>query len=87
MKNAILAVSFGTAYPDALESAISPTEQALAAACPGWTLRRAFTSDTIRQRLMRSGLAVDSVPQAMRSGGGLTWVCASIQVRINGSGQ
>lgn len=65
MKNAILAVSFGTAYPDALASAIAPIEQALAAACPGWTLRRAFTGDTIRQRLLRGGLAVDSVPQAM----------------------
>ena len=76
MKNAILAVSFGTAYPDALELAISPTEQALAAACPGWTLRRAFTSDTIRQRLMRSGLAVDSVPQAMEhlAAEGITYV-------------
>lgn len=76
MKNAILAVSFGTAYPDALELAISPTEQALAAACPGWTLRRAFTSDTIRQRLMRSGLAVDSVPQAMEhlAAEGVTYV-------------
>ena len=65
MKNAILAVSFGTAYPDALASAIVPIEQAMAAACPGWPLYRAFTGDTVRQRLARNGLAVDSVPQAM----------------------
>lgn len=65
MKQAILAVSFGTAYSDALASAIAPTEQALAAACPGWTLRRAFSSETIRIRLAQNGLAVDSVPQAM----------------------
>lgn len=65
LKNAILAVSFGTAYSDALASAIAPIEQALAAACPGWTPYRAFTSDTVRQRLARNGLAVDSVSQAM----------------------
>ncbi|MGN0977615.1 MAG: sirohydrochlorin cobaltochelatase [Faecousia sp.] len=65
MKNALLAVSFGTVYPDALESDIAPIEQALAAACPGWPLYRAFTGDTIRQRLARNGLAVDSVSQAM----------------------
>lgn len=65
MKNALLAVSFGTAYPDALALSVAPTEQALAAACPGWPLHRAFTGDAIRRRLRREGLEVDSVPQAM----------------------
>lgn len=65
MANVILAVSVGTAYPDALALAVAPTEKALASACPGWELRRAFTSDTIRQRMQRNGLVIDGVSQAM----------------------
>lgn len=60
MKKGLLAVSFGTARPDGLALAIAPTEQALAAACPGWELRRAFSSGRIRQRL-----ETDSVAQAL----------------------
>ena len=44
MKKAILAVSFGTTYPDTLRQTIAATEQALAEAFPDWEVRRAFTS-------------------------------------------
>lgn len=66
MKKAILAVSFGTTYPDTLEQTIAATEQALAAAYPGWEVRRAFTSGMIiRKLLKRDGLQIDNVAQAM----------------------
>lgn len=66
MKKAILAVSFGTSYPDTLEQAIAATEQALADAYPGWEVRRAFTSGMIIQKLFkRDGMQIDNVTQAM----------------------
>ena len=66
MKRAILAVSFGTTYPDTLEQTIAATEQALAAAYPGWEVRRAFTSGRIIQKLRdRDGLRIPNVTQAM----------------------
>ena len=67
MKQAILAVSFGTSYPDTLEKTIAATEQALAAAFPDWEVRRAFTSGMIIRKLwQRDGLLIDNVDQAMR---------------------
>lgn len=66
MKKAILAVSFGTTYPDTLQQTIAATEQALTAAYPGWEVRRAFTSGMIIQKLLkRDGLQIDNVAQAM----------------------
>lgn len=66
MKKAILAVSFGTTYPDTLEQTIAATERALAAAYPDWEVRRAFTSGMIIQKLQRrDGLKIDNVAQAM----------------------
>ena len=66
MKQAILAVSFGTSYPDTLENTIAATEQALAGAFPDWEVRRAFTSGMIIRKLrQRDGLRIDDVNQAM----------------------
>ena len=66
MKQAILAVSFGTSYPDTLEKTIAATERALAAAFPDWEVRRAFTSGMIIRKLcQRDGVQIDNVAQAM----------------------
>lgn len=66
MKKAILAVSFGTTYPDTLEKTIAATERALAAAYPDWEVRRAFTSGMILKKLReRDGLEIDTVAQAL----------------------
>lgn len=66
MKQAILAVSFGTTYPDTLEKTIAATEAALAEACPGWPVYRAFTSGMILKKLrQRDGVEIDNVAQAM----------------------
>ena len=66
MKKAILAVSFGTSYPDTLHKTIAATEQALAEAFPGWEVRRAFTSGMIIRKLKeRDGVEIENVSQAM----------------------
>ena len=66
MKQAILAVSFGTSYPDTLEKTIAATERALAEAFPDWEVRRAFTSGMIIRKLsQRDGLMIDNVAPAM----------------------
>ena len=66
MKQAILAVSFGTTYPDTLEKTIAATEAALAEAYPGWPVYRAFTSGMILKKLrQRDGVEIDNVAQAM----------------------
>lgn len=66
MKQAILAVSFGTTYPDTLEKTIAATEAALAEAYPGWPVYRAFTSGMIIKKLQsRDGVQIDNVAQAM----------------------
>lgn len=67
MKRAILAVSFGTSYPDTLEKTIAATERTLAEAFPEWEVRRAFTSGKIIQKLQRrDGVVIDHVSQAMK---------------------
>ena len=67
MKKAILAVSFGTSYPDTLQKTISATEQALGQAFPGWEVRRAFTSGMIIRKLkQRDGVDIENVSQAMQ---------------------
>lgn len=67
MKKAILAVSFGTTYPDTLRQTIAATEQALAQAFPDWEVRRAFTSGMIIRKLkQRDGVEIENVAQAMQ---------------------
>ena len=66
MKKAILAVSFGTTFPDTLEKNIAAIEADLAAAFPDRALRRAFTSGMVIRRLAeRDGVEVDTVAQAL----------------------
>ena len=66
MKKAILAVSFGTTFPDTLEKNIAAIEADLAAAFPDRVLRRAFTSGMVIRRLAeRDGVEVDTVAQAL----------------------
>lgn len=67
MKKAILAVSFGTSYPDTLRQTIEATEQTLAQAFPGWEVFRAFTSGMIIRKLrQRDGVEIETVAQAMQ---------------------
>ena len=50
-KTGILAVSFGTSYPDALVKNIQAIEDAVGSAFPGLPVRRAFTSGMIIRKL------------------------------------
>ena len=65
-KQALLAVSFGTSYPETLEKTIQAIETDLGAAFPERTLRRAFTSGMILKVWRdRDGIEMDDVPQAL----------------------
>ena len=65
-KQALLAVSFGTSHLDTLEKTIAAIERDMAAALPGYALRRAFTSGMILRKLReRDGLEIDDVPAAL----------------------
>lgn len=67
MRKAILAVSFGTTYPDTLARTIGATEAELAKTFPDWEVRRAFTSGMVIQKLRRQeGLEIETVAQAMQ---------------------
>ena len=67
MKKAIIAVSFGTSYPDTLEKTIAATERALAVSFSGWEVRRAFTSGRIIEKLCaRDGVLIDNVTEALQ---------------------
>lgn len=65
-KNAILVVSFGTSYNDSREKTIGAIEEDIAAAFPGWSVRRAFTSRMIIKKLKeRDGYHVDTIEEAL----------------------
>lgn len=62
----LLAVSFGTSFNDSRRLTIGAIECALEHAFPGWSVRRAFTSRTIIDRIRRrDGVSIDSVEQAL----------------------
>lgn len=62
----ILVVSFGTSCGDSREKTIGGVEQAVAAAFPGYEVRRAFTSRVILRVLkQRDGLEIDHVEEAL----------------------
>lgn len=66
MKTALLVVSFGTVYPEVLESAVAPVEAVLSAAFPRFPCYRAFTGRRVRSLLMRKyRIEVDDVPTAL----------------------
>ena len=64
MKQALLIASFGTTVPRAEQEAAA-LERALAAAAPGWTAVRAYTSGMVRRVLARQGRPVDSPAEAL----------------------
>ena len=64
-KKAILVVSFGTSYEDALSANIEATEKKIAAAYPEYEVRRAFTSKIIIKVLAKRGVKIDDVPAAL----------------------
>lgn len=63
---AILVVSFGTSYLDNLSSSIGAIEERIAEDFPQYSVRRAFTSQTIIDKLAeRDGMEIDNVTQAL----------------------
>lgn len=65
-KKAILVVSFGTTYADALEKSIFATEERFREAFPEYEVRRAFTSEAVIEKLAEKyGLQVDGLPFAL----------------------
>ena len=62
----ILVVSFGTSYNDTRAMTICAIEDAIAEANPDYTVQRAFTAQTIIDKLKkRDGLIIDNVEQAL----------------------
>lgn len=65
MKKAILAVSYGTTYPDALRSSVEAVEKAFRENFPDYTVYRAFTGKRTLEMLEKKQMHVDSVEQAL----------------------
>ncbi len=64
--SAILVVSFGTSYNDTRDITIGAIEEAIAAAFPDYEVRRAFTSQTIIDKLLsRDNLKINNVAEAL----------------------
>ena len=62
----LLVVSFGTSYNDARRLSIGGVEDALAAAYPDWSVRRAFTSQIVLDHVQeRDGVTMDNVRDAL----------------------
>ena len=65
-ENEILVVSFGTSFNDSRAADIKGIEDALAAAYPDWSVRRAFTAQIIINHVQaRDDEHIDNVMQAM----------------------
>lgn len=66
-KNEILVVSLGTTITASRIADIQGIEDALQEAYPEWSVRRAFTSQTIISRIQeREGLCIDNLDRAMK---------------------
>jgi sirohydrochlorin cobaltochelatase len=66
-KPVILVVSFGTSFNDSREKTIGAIEKSIADANPDYVVRRAFTSQTIIDRVAkRDKIKIDNVDQAMK---------------------
>lgn len=66
VKKAILVVSFGTSYPEALENCIEAMENTIAESFKDYEVRRAFTSKIIVKKLAeRDDLKIDNPEQAL----------------------
>ena len=65
-ENELLVVSFGTSFNDSRAMDIKGIEDALAAAFPDWSVRRAFTAQIIINHVQaREGYKIDNVEQAL----------------------
>lgn len=65
-ENEILVVSFGTSYNDSRIEDIKGIEDAIQAANPDWSVRRAFTSQIIINHVQaRDGEVIDNMEQAL----------------------
>lgn len=65
-ENELLVVSFGTSFNDSRVKDIKGVEDALAAAYPEWSVRRAFTAQIIINHILaRDGESIDNVQQAL----------------------
>ena len=65
-ENEILVVSFGTSFNDSRAADIKGIEDALQAAYPDWSVRRAFTAQIIINHVQaRDGEKIDNMQQAM----------------------
>ena len=65
-ENEILVVSFGTSFNDSRAEDIGGIEKAIQAAYPDWSVRRAFTAQTIINHVQaRDGEVIDNMEQAM----------------------
>ena len=65
-KNELLVVSFGTSFNDSRAEDIKGIEDALQAAFPDWSVRRAFTAQIIINHVQaRDGEKIDNVEQAL----------------------
>ena len=65
-ENEILVVSFGTSFNDSRVADIKGIEDAIAAAYPDWSVRRAFTSQIIINHIeARDGESIDNMDQAL----------------------
>ena len=65
-ENELLVVSFGTSFNDSRAKDIKGIEDALAAAFPDWSVRRAFTAQIIINHVQaRDGEFIDNVDQAL----------------------
>lgn len=62
----LLVVSFGTSFNDSRRLTIGGVENALETAFPDWSVRRAFTSQMIIDRVKRrDGVSIDNVKEAL----------------------
>ena len=65
-ENEILVVSFGTSFNDSRVEDIKGVEDAIQAAFPDWSVRRAFTAQIIINHVQaRDGEAIDNMDQAL----------------------
>lgn len=65
-ENELLVVSFGTSYNDSRVADIKGIEDALQAAYPDWSVRRAFTAQIIINHVQaRDGEKIDNMDQAL----------------------
>lgn len=65
IKKAILVVSYGTAYPDALTASVEALENTFRTSFPDYTVCRAFTGKRIIELLAKQQIYVDPVEEAL----------------------